>query len=164
MVGSSSRPFPFSVESSYRGITNSQMSLNKNAMRQLRSVLPFTQLRFYCRKKRTFHVATEKNSAGEAVVQYFSGQTDVQPDACGSYRKMDNDNSFLSGMCSKWGWDGSSYYVNKWGHVRGQERLYDHPAFTIGYIWFISPHGSRWECDDQYVGVSPGNFWKIFVR
>ena len=28
---------------------------------------------------------TASNCSGEAVVQYFSGQTDEQPDACGSF-------------------------------------------------------------------------------
>ncbi|RMX39240.1 hypothetical protein pdam_00022906 [Pocillopora damicornis] len=53
-------------------------------MKELRRHLSFTQLRFHCRKKqgRTFHVVTASNSSGEAVVRYFSGQTDEQPDAC----------------------------------------------------------------------------------
>ena len=28
---------------------------------------------------------TASNSSGKAVVQYFSGQADEQPDACGSF-------------------------------------------------------------------------------
>ena len=164
VVGSSSRRFNFPVETSYRGVSNSQKFLSKTAMNQLRTHLSFTQLRFFCRKQRTFHVMTTKNSAGEAVVQYFSGQTDTMPASCGSYVKMDDDDSFLAGVCSKWGYDGS-YDIGKWGHLRDQDRLYDHPTFVVGsYHFLITPGNTRWECDDYNVGVSPGNFWKVFVR
>ena len=136
-------------------------------MTELRSHLPFTQLRFYCSKQhgRTFHVTTVANSTGEAVVQYFSGQTDVQPDACGSFARMENDNSSLAGVCREWGYDGTSYKVGKWGHARDQDRLYNHGAFKVYlYHWLLTPRGSRWECDDYNVGVSSGDFWKVFVR
>ena len=162
MVGSSSSRFNFPVETSYRGVSKSQKVLSKTAMNQLRKHLSFTQLRFFCRKQRTFHVITTKNSAGEAVVQYFSGQTDTMPASCGSYVKLSDDNSVLAGVCSKWGWDGS-YDVGKWGHMRDQTRLYDHPAFTNGHIFWIAPDSYRWECDDN-AGVTSGNVWKIFVR
>ena len=162
-MGSSSSRFNFPVETSYRGVSNSQKFLSKTAMNQLRTHLSFTQLRFFCRKQRTFHVTTANNSAGEAVVQYFSGQTDTMPASCGSFVKMDDDNSFLAGVCSRWGYDGSQYYVGKWGYVRDQDRLYHHTAFAAySYHFRIIP--GRWECDDYNVGVSPGNFWKVFVR
>lgn len=53
-----------------------------SAMNELRTHLAFTQLRFYRSKRqgRTFHVTTVTDSIGEAVVEYFSGQTDVQPE------------------------------------------------------------------------------------
>ncbi len=163
VIRSSSRP-QLSVETSYRGISNSQMVLQKSAMNQLKTHLAFSQIRFYCRKQRTFHVTTTRNSAGEAVVQYFSGQTDVMPAACGSFVRMNDDNSLLAGACSRWGWDGA-YFVGKWGHRRDQNRLYDHPAFVGGaYHWLIEPTGSRWECDDWNSGVTSGDFWKVFVR
>ena len=62
-----------SVETSYRGISKSHMVLQKSAMKELRTHLSFTQLRFHCHKKqgRTFHVVTASNSSGEAVVRYF---------------------------------------------------------------------------------------------
>ena len=68
-------------------------------MKELRTLINFTQLRFHCKKQkpgRTFHINTFKNSSGEAVVQYFSGQTDVLPYACGSFYKMNDDNSELA--------------------------------------------------------------------
>ena len=90
--GSSTTP-QLSVEISYRGISNhhnNQTFLTKSAMNELRTHLSFTQLRFYCSKQqgRTFHVATVANSTGEAVVQYFSGQTDVPPASCGSFVRI----------------------------------------------------------------------------
>ena len=136
-------------------------------MTELRTHLSFTQLRFHCRKQegRTFHVTTVANSTGEAVVQYFSGQTDVQPDACGSFVRMENDNSRLAGVCRQWGYNGVSYNSSKWGHARDQDRLYNHAAFAGGlYHWLLTPGRSRWECDDFKVGVSSGDFWKVFVR
>ena len=159
-----------SVKTSYREISschNKQTFLTKNAMNELRTNLSFTQLRFHCSKQqgRTFHVTTVANSTGEAVVQYFSGQTDVQPDACGSFVRMENDNSRLAGVCRRWGYDGTSFYVGKWGHAKDQDRLYFASVFERNlYHWELSPGVPRWECDDYLVGVSSGDFWKVFVR
>ena len=140
------------------------MVLTKTAMNELRALLSFTQLRFHCSKNigRTFHVTTADNSAGEAVVQYFSGQTDVQPASCGSYFTMENDNSRLAGACQNWA-------LAKWGHAPfDEERLYDHPAWVLHlYHWALNhPRGQakRWECDDHLAGVTTGDFWKIYVR
>ena len=168
VIDSSSSTSQLSIETSYRGISNnSHVFLTKNAMNELRTHLSFTQLRFHCSKQhgRTFHVTTVANSTGEAVVKYFSGQTDVQPDACGSFVRMENDNSRLAEVCRHWGYNGTSYEVGKWGHARDQDRLYNHGAFRLfSYHWLLTPGGSRWECDDYKVGVSYGDFWKVFVR
>ena len=174
VINSSSATPQLSVETSYRGISNyrnNQTFLEKIAIKELRTHLSFTQLRFHCSKQqgRTFHVTTVANSTGEAVVQYFSGQTDVQPDACGSFHKMENDNSKLAGDCSKWGYNGTRYYVGKWGHDRNQDRLYYFAAFEVGlFHWMLDPNKlSPWMCDDNrdsLVVVSPGDFWKVFVR
>ena len=105
------------------------------------------------------------------MVQYFSGQTDVQPDACGSFLKMENDNSKLAGVCGHWGYNGTKYNVAKWGHNRDQDRLYYFAAFVTGsFHWMLDPNkhsGWPWMCDDSkanLVLVSPGDFWKVFVR
>ena len=160
-----------SVETSYRGISNyhnNKTFLTKSAMNELRTHLPFTQLRFHCSKQqgRTFHVTTVANSTGEAVVQYFSGQTDAMPYACGSFVRMENDNSLLAGVCDKWGFENGADYVGKWGRAGEDEnRLYNHAAF-VGFLyhWLLFPDDSRLECDDNFVGVSSGDFWKVFVR
>ena len=149
------------------------MVLTKTAMNELRTHLSFTQLRFHCSKNngRTFHVTTANNSAGEAVVQYFSGQTNVQPASCGSYVRMENDNSRLAGVCQMWGKAFGSFLAAKWGYELDQDRLYDHPAFAfhlyhwaLNHIDYSGGPAKRWECDDLKVGVTTGDFWKIYVR
>ena len=159
-----------SVKTSYSEISsyhNNQTFLTTSAMNEIRTHLSFTQLRFYCSKQqgRTFHVTTVANSTGEAVVQYFSGLTDVQPDACYSVIGMQNDNSKLAGVCSDWGFDGHSQNIEKWGHGGDEDRLYVFPALKRwAYHWVLVPEQPRLECDDRDVGASPGDFWKVFVR
>ena len=164
-----------SVETSYRGIGKSNMVLQKSAMKELRTHLCFTQLRFHCRKKegRTFHVVTASNSSGEAVVQYFSGQTDEQPDACGSFlRVTSDDNSELAGICKDWGQLVSGeVLVGKWGYGEDQERLYWYPVSRkTKYHVRVQLHNvddlRKLECDDSSapnVGTN-GDFWRVFVR
>ena len=144
-------------------------------MKELRELINFTQLRFHCKKEhpgRTFHIATVKNSSGEAVVWYFSGQTDVLPHACHSFYKMSDDDSNLANNCEKWGKDGE-YKVGKWGHEMdaalgrdlNETRLFNHAAFVFNeYHWLL---GNRFECDDftrSRTTPSGENFWEVFVR
>ena len=164
-----------SVETSYRGIGKSHMVLQKSAMKELRRYLSFTQLRFHCRKKqgRTFHVVTASNSSGEAVVQYFSGQIDEQPDACGSFVRVTlDDNSKLAGICNDWGQlvSGESL-VGKWGHGENQKRLYWHPVLRKSKYHlrvFLNNVGDldKMECDDGsgHNIDTNGDFWRVFVR
>ena len=99
------------------------------------------------------------------MVQYFSGQTDVQPASCGSFTIMSNDNSSLSRGCAKWGYEKGAYDVGKWGHERNEDRLYTWPAFVEASLhWALTQQYSRRECDDYGNGVSSGDFWKVFVR
>ncbi|KAL9957009.1 hypothetical protein ACROYT_G038586 [Oculina patagonica] len=170
VIDGPSPPTTLGVETSYRGISNyniNNMVLATTALGELRTHLSFTQLRFHCSKQqgRTFHVTTVTNSTGEAVVQYFSRQKDAMPYACGSFARLNGDNSYLASYCARWGRDiNLAYGVGKWGHERRRE-LYDFPAF-IGYHhhWVNSPGYNRWECDDVISSVSPGDFWKIYVR
>ena len=168
MLDNSSLSLQLSVNTSYRGIGsyhNNKTVLTKSAMNELRTHLSFTKLRFHCSKqqRRTFHVTTVTNSTGEAVVQYFSGQTDVQPDACGSFARMENDNSRLARVCRQWGTYGGSSYIGKWGAAKDESQLYKFPARVPSlYNWVLG--SARRECDDYYGGVSSGDFWKVFVR
>ncbi|CAH3039748.1 unnamed protein product [Pocillopora meandrina] len=97
-VSNFTSPSRWTAESSYRGVrnfTNNKMGITVSALKELRSHLSFTQLRFHCSKKkgRTFRVTTVSNSTGEAVIEYFSGQTEEHPDSCGSFQRMEDDNS-----------------------------------------------------------------------
>ena len=168
-------PSPLPWEASYRGIANDQMLLKQTAMKELRALINFTQLRFHCKKEkpnRTFHIATVETSSGEAVVRYFSGQTDVLPDACDSFYKMSDDNSNLANNCKMWGKKDGKYEVGKWGHEMdakfydlNETRLFNHAAFVKNANhWLL---GSRFECDDftkSRTTPSGENFWEVFVR
>ena len=161
--GSSTTQLP--VKTSYRGVSSKEMLLTKSAMKELRKHLRFTQIRFHCKKRggRTFHITTAVNRKGEAAVKYLSGETDVMPASCGSFVIMSNDNSWLSRTCKDWGYEKGSPKVGKWGG-QTEDRLYNHAAFVwYSHHWLLRPSG-RWECDDYLVGVSPGDFWKVFVR
>ena len=161
--GSSTTQLP--VKTSYRGVSSKEMLLTKSAMKELRKHLHFTQIRFHCKKRggRTFHITTAVNRKGEAAVKYLSGETDVMPASCGSFVIMSNDNSRLARACKDWGSQKGSVKVGKWGGG-GDHRLYHQPAFvSFRYHWRL-PQSHRWECDDFIVGVSPGDFFKIFVR
>jgi len=116
-------------------------------------------------------VTTVTNSSGEAVVQYFSGQTDVQPDACGSFARMDDDDSLMAGLCHEWGADNwyaqhTAFKIGKWGPPTYQgQRSTDHAAFVVGLShWVLRQGDSRLQCDDNNFGASSGDFWKVFVR
>ena len=165
MTDSSSSPPQLSEETSYRGVGsyhNDKTFLTKSAMNELWTHLSFTQLRFHCSKKqgRTFHVTTVANSTGKAVVQYFSGQSDVQPDACGSFVRMENDNSILAGACDQWS-DGDGKWGGDWG--MDEDRLYRFAAYIFpDYYWYLDSH--YLVCDEYPSGVSAGDFWKVYVR
>ena len=166
VVSHGSSPTQLPVKTSSRGVSSKEMVLTKSAMKELRNHLHFNGIRFHCKKRggRTFHITTAANSKGEAAVKYFSGETDVMPASCGSFVIMSNDNSRLARVCKDWGYQRGSHKVGKWGHERDQNRLYDHPAFAkSAYHWLLQPSG-RCECDDYNVGVSPGDFWQVFVR
>ena len=160
-----------SIESSYREISNCRdnktLFITTDAMKELRTHLSFTQLRFHCSKQngRTIHVTTAANSSGEAVVQYFSGQMDSRPLGCGSFKRMEDDNSRTTARCHQW-------RDMRWGLASvAQQRLNDHPLFLPGDThWRLTDGSQRWECDDfkksgsEFFALSSDDFWKVFVR
>ncbi|XP_068706103.1 uncharacterized protein [Montipora capricornis] len=174
VMHNSTPPTQAPLKTTYRGIASNHMVLTKNAMNQLRTHINFTQLRFHCKKqttRRTFHITTAANSSGEAVVQYFSGQTDVLPYACGSFVKMNDDNSRLAEKCHEWGKENGTYGVGKWSHQNlDEDRLYNHPAFyENGAHWLLAYNhksfSGRFECDDyKNEKISANDFWKIYAR
>ena len=143
------------------------MIIASSAINELRSHVPFTQLRFHCNKQHgcTIHMATAANSSGEAVIQYFTGQTETMPASCGSFVRMKDDNSYLTRNCDKWGKNNDGHYLSgTWSH-QGIRELYDHPAFIVSlFHWVTRPDENRWECDDYSIQPSSGDFWRVFVR
>ena len=163
-------PTNLNIEETYAGVSrysSNRMVLSPDGMRELRSRMSFTQLRFHCRKEqhgRTFHVKTAANSSGEAVARFFAGVTDVFPKACGSFEKLKGDNSVLASRCAEWGMENGVYHVGKWGH-EGHKVLYMFSAFIKYYHhWITWPGNNRWQCDDMANNLSGGDFWKIYVR
>ncbi|XP_067045032.1 uncharacterized protein [Acropora muricata] len=171
IVATSNSTVEASFKKSYRKISKHERNnvlISISALKELRSHLRFTQLRFHCSKKlgRIFHVATVANDTGEAVIQYFTNMTDVFPESCGSFQRMRDDNSTLSVSCGEWGFNQTAR-IGKWGHVsrRGGHRLNKRPAFIKGKAWWTIS-SSEQSCDDKgnETPVSPGDFWKIYVR
>ncbi|XP_044169941.1 uncharacterized protein LOC122954002 isoform X2 [Acropora millepora] len=160
-----------SVVTSYRGISDyhsNKMVITTSAMKELYGDLNFQQIRFHCRKHsvgRTFHVVTAANSYGNAVVQYFSGLTDVEPVSCGSYVRMEDDNSELARRCSEW----NHSHPGKWSRTikdwnYSVERLYSVAAWISGQHHWVLTYRNPFECDDYLGTTSSGDFWKVFVR
>ena len=163
-------PTNLTIEKTYTGVSryrNNRMVISPDGMRELRSRVSFTQLRFHCRKQqhgRTFHVKTAANSSGEAVARFFAGDTDVFPKACGSFEKLKGDNSVLASRCVEWGKENEIFHVGKWGH-EGHKELYIYSAFIKDHHhWVTWPGHGRWECDDSRNDLTRGDFWKIYVR
>ena len=105
-------------------------------------------------------MTTVSNSTGEAVVEYFSGLTDVRPDSCGSFQRMEDDNSKSVMECESWNYEG------KWGwnEDRVEVKLCIRAAYVPGNYHCRVLHG-YWYCDDLYYDYdSPGDSWKISVR
>ena len=176
-IDDSGPPSDWTTEPTYRGISNyynKRMGISRTALHELRKHLPFTQLRFHCGKQhaRILHVITVTNVTGEDVVQYFSGHSDVKPASCGSFIRMDDDNSQLADHCANWGLDQltGEHHVGKWGGVPGlssssDEMMYDHTLFiSFANHWIVGKTGGRWECDDFQSKPVPKDFWRIFVR
>ena len=141
------------------------------AIEELRKRVNFTQLRFYCFKRKQgsiFHVMTKNNSAGYSVLDYFLVKANTHAAACGSFVTLPDDNSTLSQNCTRWGHDGQDAEVNEWGHYshHGAWRLYRETIRWIGQRSFsLRPFTQFW-CDDEanHNSVSPGDTWEIYAR
>ena len=137
------------------------MGITVSALKELKWHLSFAQSRLHCSKKqgRTFHVTTVSNSTGEAVVEYFSGLTDVRPDSCGSFQRMEDDNSKSVMECV------SCNYQGKWSHapVYVEVRLYRFAVYVPPkYHWHLL-YG-YWYCDDPYFSPGKSMCAKLLVQ
>ena len=140
--------------------TNNQFLL-RNGFNQLRKDMGFTQIRFYCFKKkvgRVLHIITNNDANGAKVLKFFT-KSDTMPSACGSFTRLPDDNSILAKNCGKWGYPDS----NKWGSsvMRFDKRLYSRPFVWTNKHYFKMP---LYDCDDDGKPISLGDTWQIFVR
>lgn len=159
----------------YKGITNytnNKVYVIIPAIRKLRDVMGFHQIRWRCSKKslgRTFHIMTTNNSAGHNVLKHFLDQPSLRPSACNSFVRLPDDNSILAQNCMKWGNIGSGRVeVNRWGRYSntGDFRIYNNAIVweSKHYLTFVSPN---YYCDDftgNYGALSIGDQWDLFVR
>jgi len=120
----------------------------RNGFNQLKQDMGFTQVQFYCFKKkrgRVFHIMTNKNTREARVVTFFTN-SDTMPVACGSFSRLPNDNSSLAANCDKWGHP----TANRWGHsvVLTGDRLFKRPiAWSNTGRYIIG--GNPYQCDDN---------------
>ena len=134
-------------------------------LKNLRSDIGFQQFRFYCRKAtpgRVFHITTKITSLGEAVVQYFTGNTSVPPQACDSFTALPDDNSTLSGECMKWGYPTK----NTWG--KNATTPQNIKLYKKLVLWrtesAVAMGPSDYFCDDLTKNGTDGDTWEFFVR
>ena len=174
LLGSPVDVTEFTVSSNYRDISNytdNGLLVVASAMTELRSVMGFDQFRFYCRKVtpgRTFHVMTNKDAKGEAVVRYFTDSPDSPATACNSFTALPDDTSNLSGKCRHWGHTTS----NRWGadSLTGEKRMYSGLVIrpynaVVKILYNGDPKGQL--CDQsRSTNAAPmvGDEWKFFVR
>ncbi|XP_078384063.1 uncharacterized protein LOC144666514 [Oculina patagonica] len=139
--------------------------LLRNGFNQLKRDMGFTQIRFYCFKKKrgkVFHIMTNKDVKGTNAVKFFTN-SDTMRQACGSFTRLPDDRSTLANKCSDWGWKPT----NRWGHPSylNDKRLYTRPILWA-FERYFSFSGSKLSCDDNTndLAMSIGDIWQIFVR
>lgn len=136
-----------------------------DGLKNLRSDMGFQQFRFYCRKAtpgRVFHITTKTTSLGEAVVQYFTGNTSVPPQACDSFTALPDDNSTLSGECKEWGYPTK----NTWG--KNATTSHNIKMYKRLVLWrtqsAVAMGRSYCFCDDLTKNGTDGDTWEFYVR
>ena len=165
---------PMVREKNFRMIQNYSSGIVRvdvTAIWQLKQLIHFTQLRYFCHKKSTgriFHIMTKRDSHGERALRYLTEDPSVQPRACGSFETLPDDNSFLAANCAKWGNDGVNSECNKWGYYKnkGNYRIYNDPIIWEGK-YYINLKPSILACDDSRDmphPLSPGDKWQMYVR
>ena len=139
--------------------------LKRDGFNQLKIDMGFTQIRFYCYKKkrgRAFHIMTSENVKGANAVRFFTDSDALRP-ACGSFTRLPDDTSALANNCDKWGYPTK----DRWGHESyyNDKRLFSRPI-VWGFTRYYTLSGDPLTCDDDLngLGMSLGDIWKIFVR
>ena len=148
-----------------------RLKVPSRVLLQLRKDMGFKQLRFYCHKKKVgtvFHIMTNTNPLGEAVVSYFAEETKPpRPQACGSYTVLPDDNSTLSQDCTKLGWNGT-HADGRWDdNSSGDTHIYQAMRRNGEKARLFYSFVRKGKCDDRDgddASLSHGDFWAIFAR
>eukprot|EP00794_Sanderia_malayensis_P012897 gene12897-14225_t len=141
---------------------NLNFVMKTGALQELQNKIAFKQFRFKCKsheKNSTIHIKTNNST----VVDYLVGRSNVQPNACGTFTRLADDNSYLTRNCEKWG---LPIGIKKWGIPSETDKILAfHPFFedTVAH-WTLIEQG-RFECDTgMNSGISVNDFWDIFVK
>ena len=140
--------------------------MSDDALKQLRKITKCSQLQIFCSKPSgtIFHIVTNNNSSGFAVVDYMLKEVDQLPTACGSFTALEDDNSHLSKHCESWGknkeFDDPG---NHWSYKDITHRLINHLTYiyNLAHVQFTT---NRKECDDYTKNGQPIGNWKYLVR
>ena len=141
--------------------------LKMRGFMDLRANMGFEQMRFYCHKKiprKSFHVATKGNSLGEAMVQYFIGNTTTPPQACDLFSTFPDDNSTLSLKCADWG---TLQFPDIWGIDNSYALIMSHRLVwraTPQENYFVAMCSDNYFCEDFAKQGSLGDKCKVYIR
>ena len=86
-------------------VSSGKFILSATGLKLLQVEFGFKQVRMYCYKpsvNRTFHIMTNPDSLGEAVITFMTLGSDVRPKSCNSYTALPDDNSVMSNNCLLW--------------------------------------------------------------
>ena len=148
--------------------------LSTAALKEFWNLTKFTQIRWKCYKKnvdRVIDIAISNTSSGLNALNFFLGNTDVQPNATqDSFVRLPDDRSKIAATPgAQWGYSPTQSPTGKWGNFNTapNARLFDHPFYkTNSYHWLLSEQ--RMECDDFMQNGSPAvkdnDYWQIYVR
>ena len=169
---SSIRPKEIIKSNQFKDISSyasGMVRVNDRALLQLKRLIKFTQLRYFCHQNSTgriFHIMTKRNLAGKTAVRYLIENAQTRPPACGSFERLPDDNSILAANCNNWGNNGTCSKCNKWGHPNNRQayRLYNSPIFWEGKS-YVKFNPKSLACDGfSNASVSKGDKWQLFVR
>ena len=108
LMRSSIRPTEVIQSKQFKDISSyasGKVRVNDGALRQLKRLIKFTQLRYFCHQNSTgriFHIK-KRNLAGKTAVRYLIENAQTRPPACGSFERLPDNNSILAANRNKWG-------------------------------------------------------------
>jgi hypothetical protein len=143
--------------------------VSESGLASLRAATGFGELRMHCAKPdvgRTLHITTDNLG----VLDWLSGQSDIQPTATQSFTTMPDDTSMVVSRTAEWGHTNGVYFIDAWGHHPpsggAPDRLTDHTVFVDKAHHWLLDGAIRQECDDYQVTDPTDNngSWSMWVR